>query len=409
MKRTFLFFTFFLMCRIAQADIILLKNGQIVEGKVTQVRGIFIRVQTEYGQPFREFLIENVAHIEQTDPDEVSHLAIRNIHQRAINRIQDQQLQEAANKRAAALIEEAIQKSEASSLNGAPARVKAVVQEKASAIIGEAVKKVDTPELINVSTEIKSIAQEKATGVIEQAVKEVEVLPLQRAPEGVQKAAKKAASTLIEGAVTDVETQTQLQAQKRSGLISSWVSMINFENWRSVISNFDLTIKDGIIAGLLVLMLLILLREKERNRIDLVGTRKEAALASTLKELDEELEQYDRDLTQRKSGRPVESWTEKRKFTRVKRELPISLILDKVKPISAMVKNISLGGAFAICNDIKLLKLGDHVEFRCDLEDMNAHFGINGKAEVVRIKSNRGLGLKFVDLDENSINYLLKF
>lgn len=409
MKKTFLFFTFFLICQTAQADIILLKNGETVEGKVTQVRGIFIRVQPDYGRPFREFLIENVAHIEQTNPDEVSHLAIRNIHQRAINKARDQSFQDAANKTAAALIERAIQNSENLPLNGISDKVKAVAEERASALIGEAVKRVEPPELIDSSTEIKSIAQEKASGVIEQAVKDVEVLPLQEAPEGVQTAAKKAATVLIKGAVIDAETQTQRQLGSRGNSIVTWPVTINFSNWESLFSGLKLTVKDVIIGGLLILVLFLFFRENVKDSGSGLETKKDGAFASTLKELDKELEEFDKELTQKKPSQQEAAWREKRKYTRVKREFPISLVLDKVKSISAVVKNVSLGGAYAICDDIELLKLGDRCQFNSSFVDKNLKFGINGKAEVVRIRSNRGLGLKFSDLDENSLNYLLKF
>lgn len=402
MKRTFLFFAFFLICRAAQADVILLKNGQIFEGKVTPVRNIFIRVQPDYGKPFREFLIENVAHIERTNPNEVSRQAIKNIHQNVINKFRGQDLQEEVNKKAAVLVEDAIQNSEALSLNGASDEVKAVAQEKASALIGEAVRRAETPELIGASMEIKNLAEEKDSGVIEPAVKDVEILPLQNAPEGVQIAAKKAATTFIEGAVIDVETQTQSRLSSEKGLVFTWPVMINFSNWENLSSNLQWAREDGIIGGLLILVLLMLLREKSRKRKKVLKAEKKTVLASTLKELDKELADFDKELTRKKH------WAEKRKNTRAKREFPISLILDKVKPISAIVKDISLGGAYAICNDIKLLKLGTRCEFKSKLIDADLDFGIKGMADVVRIRSTRGLGLKFFQLDEDSLNYLLK-
>ncbi|MCK4882620.1 MAG: PilZ domain-containing protein [Candidatus Omnitrophica bacterium] len=402
MKRTFLFFAFFLICRAAQADVILLKNGQVFEGKVTPVRNIFIRVQPDYGKPFREFLIENVAYIEQTNPNEVSHQAIKNIHQNVINKFRGQDLQEEVNKKAAVLVEDAIQNSEALSLNGASDEVKAIAQEKASALIGEAVRRAETPELIGASMEIKNLAEEKDSGVIEPAVKDVEILPLQNAPEGVQIAAKKAATTFIEGAVIDVETQIQSQLPSEKGLVFTWPVMINFSNWENLSSNLQWAREDGIIGGLLILVLLMLLREKSRKRKKVLKAEKKTVLALTLKELDKELADFDEELTKKKH------WAEKRKYTRAKREFPISLILDKVKPISAIVKDISLGGAYAICNDIKLFKLGTRCEFKSKLIDAGLDFGIKGMAEVVWIRSTRGLGLKFFQLDEDSLNYLLK-
>ena len=164
-------------------------------------------------------------------------------------------------------------------------------------------------------------------------------------------------------------------------------------------------------GGLIVLMLWLLLRQKRKSQKGTSDTRKDKRLASSLKELDKELEEFDKKLEQKEPSTQEEekTWTEKRKYARVERDFPVSLILDKVKPISAAVKNISLGGAYAICNDVKLFKLGDRCQFKCDLVDMGLDFGINGKAEIVRIRSTRGLGLKFSELDEDSINYLLKF
>ena len=340
MKRMFLFFAFFLICRAAQADVIFLKNGEVVEGKVTPVRDIFIRVQPDYGRPFREFLIENVAHIEQTNSNEVSHTAIKNIHQNVINKFRGQDLQKEADKKAAALVEDAIRNSEALSLNGA-------------------------------SDEIKNLDEEKASRVIEQAV-------------------------------VNVETQTQRQSSSEEVSVFTWPVMINFSNWENLSSNLQWAREDGIIGGLLILVLLMLLREKSRKRKKVLKAEKKTVLASTLKELDKELADFDEELTKKKH------WAEKRKYTRAKREFPISLILDKVKPISAIVKDISLGGAYAICNDIKLLKLGTRCEFKSKLIDADLDFGIKGMAEVVRIRSTRGLGLKFFQLDEDSLNYLLK-
>jgi len=72
-----------------------------------------------------------------------------------------------------------------------------------------------------------------------------------------------------------------------------------------------------------------------------------------------------------------------------------------------MVKDISLGGAYAVCNDISLLRvLGDRSQFKFNFASKDPNFPIYGKAEVVRIRSNRGLGLKFFDLDQSSASYL---
>src|SRR3990167_5015847 len=105
MKRIFLLFIYLLICSSARADVVLLKNGEIIEGKITQVRGIFIRVEPQYGMPFREFLIENVINIENASSDEISQLAVRNIHQRALNNAQDHKFENAIVQRATELIE----------------------------------------------------------------------------------------------------------------------------------------------------------------------------------------------------------------------------------------------------------------------------------------------------------------
>ena len=252
MKKVFLFLIFFLTCRIAHADTILLKNGQIIEGRVTQIRGIFIRVNPYSGTPFKEFLIENVAHIEPSTSDEVSHLAVRNMHQRAINKSRSQRLQRAAEEQANVLIEEAIHNSGYITLNGASDEVKAVIQQRASALIEEAVITAEIPRLEETSSEVRSVAKEKAGGVIEQAVKDVEFLPLQRAPEGVQIAVKQAASRLIEGAVIDVKTQ---MGMRNISIILPFT--MDFKSWwESVSSSLTMTTKDYIIGALLILMLI---------------------------------------------------------------------------------------------------------------------------------------------------------
>ena len=58
MKRILLTLIVLLSCRLAFADLILLKNGEIIEGKIVQVRDIFVRVLDSYNTPFTEFLIE---------------------------------------------------------------------------------------------------------------------------------------------------------------------------------------------------------------------------------------------------------------------------------------------------------------------------------------------------------------
>ena len=401
MKKILPFFLILFSCLTADADTILLKNGEIIEGKVTHVRGIFIRVEPYDQSPFREFLIENVAHIEQSEASEASVMAIENIHRRAIIKARERRLQEAAQQRADALIEEAIQNSGYVTLNTASEQVKAVAQQRASALIEEAVKTAEAPRLESASNETKTIAKEKAGGVIEQAVRDVEVLPLQRAPENIRIAAAKAASRMIEGAVIDAESQSA--SRKAGGLFPFFTQLANWSEW---ISFPELTTKDYVIAGLIALLLALLLREKVRGRTKPSGLPKKASTINvSLKQLEKEMAEFEKAT----SGSQKKAWSEKRKYPRVDIDLPVSLILDKVKPISAMVKNISLGGVYALCNDLKLLRLGDQCQFKIGPDANDPHFMVYGEAKVVRIRSSRGLGLRFTELDQNSINHLSKF
>jgi len=382
MKKILFTIILVLVCQAAYADLILLKNGTVVEGKIIQVRGIFVRILDNYDSPFKEFLIEDIINIEQSSPDEVSQLTIRNIHQRAINRASSRRIQEAVDKRATELLEEAIQSSEVTSLDKASDKVKKGAQKKASAIIEEAILSVETPLLSEISAESKIIAEEKAGSVIEQAVKIVEVFPLQKAPDGVQIAAKKAASVLIGEAVMDAKERNK----------SKWLS---------------LTVRDQVIGGALILLLVLLFREKRKNRTSDVKSDK--TLTSSLKEIDEELKKFDQTLGQDEESEEQEiEWTEKRVHNRAFWNFPVSLSLDgENNPIIGMVKDISLGGAYAVCNDISLLRaLGDKSQFRFNFSSKDPNFPINGKADVVRIRSNRGLGLKFSNLDKRSISYL---
>ncbi|HQP10620.1 MAG TPA: PilZ domain-containing protein, partial [Candidatus Omnitrophota bacterium] len=358
------------------------------------------------GTPFKEFLIENVAYIQQTNPSRASHLAVKNIHQRAIDEARDKRLREAIDQRAAALIEEAIANSEVL-LPKASEEMKAVVQQKASALIEEAIKNVEPPRLEETSSEIKSIVKEKAGGVIEQAVRDVEVLPLQQAPENVRIAAKQAASRFIEGAVVDVGNQNQGSVWDKINpdAIGAWGK--DSSQWLLSFSPLELMPRDYGMIGLLILALLALLTVKIAGRNKAGQAKKEVSTVDPLKEPDSRMAKVSEQKTVLEKGE--DDWMEKRKYRRVNCDFPVSLILDKVKPISAMVKNISLGGAYALCNDIKLLRLGDKCQFKCHFFDGNLDHGINGMVEVVRIRSARGLGLKFYDLDQKSMNYLLKF
>ena len=82
--------------------------------------------------------MKDIINIEQSSPDEISQLAIRNIHQRALNRANSGKIQAAVDRRATELLEAAIQTSEVTTLERVSDEVRTVAQEKASAIIGEA-------------------------------------------------------------------------------------------------------------------------------------------------------------------------------------------------------------------------------------------------------------------------------
>jgi len=378
MKKILFAFILLFNCQFASADLILLKNGEIIEAEIIQVRDIFIRIVGNYDSPFREFLIEDIINIEQSSPNEISQLAIRNIHQRALNRANTGKIQEAVDKKASEMLHEAIQSSEVITYEKASDEVRSVAQEKASVIIGEAVINAKTPRLDEVSADVKTVAEEKASSVIEQAVKILEVFPLQSAPDGVQIAAKQAAAVLVGEAVEDAR-------EKRSAI----------------------DVKDLIIGILALSLLLLLFQVKRKNRKESKDDSNQA-LKSSLKEIDEELKKFDQTLEKDEDSEGQETqWTEKRAHKRVQWSFPVALSLDELNPIFAMVKDISLGGAFAVCNDTSLLRtLGDRSQFKFNLSSKDPNFPIHGKAEVVRIRSNRGLGLKFFDLDQNSISYL---
>ena len=421
MKKFLLFCIITLTCQAAQADVILLKDGRVIEGKIIQVRSSFVRIQSEYKAPFREFLIENIANIEQSSPDETSQLAVRNIHQRSINNSYNKKVQDAVNKRANSLIEDAIQSSESFSLQSASDEVKAAVQKKASTLIEEAVNSVDTPLLENAPQKVKEIAKKKAGGLIEEAVKDVEVSPLRDAPEGIQIAAKRAATILIEGAVKDVRGQGRdmpinvegvpISAENAATMLVKEIVRdvkslnlsqpltppgakliepveVHVSDPQPASSVLVLTAKDQIIGGLLILLLYALLWIKIGDRRKASGITAEGIIAALLEK--------------------EQTWTERRKYRRVKRKFPILLNLDNILPIFAKVKNISLGGAYAVCDDAKLLRLGDQCQFSLTSPKnrIDPDFKVNCKARVVRIRPDHSLGLKFFDLDQSSFNGL---
>jgi len=97
---------------------------------------------------------------------------------------------------------------------------------------------------------------------------------------------------------------------------------------------------------------------------------------------------------------------EKRAHPRVQWDIPVDLHLNKIKPVTAVIKNLSLSGAYAVCNDLSIFKLGDQCRLNLSLSDKDPNLAINSQVEVVRLKPSRGLGLKFLDLDSTSLNYL---
>jgi len=396
------------VCHNASADVILLKNGKLVEGRITHVRGIFIRVDPGYDRPFREFLIENIANIEEVSANEISLLAVRNIHQRAINASKNRLIEESATKRAAEIIGEAILNTEINFLGDASAEVQAVAQQKASTLISEAVKSVRTPRLNETPAEVRAIAKEKAGNLIEQAVKVVEEQPLRKAPISVQIAAKKAATVLIEEAAVDPQVRRQVNPSTYSSGLFSYIARELFLMKLRYL-NIGIPIRDQVFGGLILLMIAFLFIEKQKNKKRFmemaqrqvpitpaqVPGKSEQAVVSEEEESQEEEE---------------ESWYEKRDSPRVDCDFPLSLIFNKMSLIPVVVKNISMSGAFAICKDIDLLRrLGDQCQFQFGFTSDESQVPLIGKAEVVRIKSDREIGIKFSELSEESLNSLHEF
>ena len=452
MKRTLLLFLL-LVCRPALADTILLKDGRVIEGKITQVRSSYIRIQSDYHQPFREFLVENVANVIPSSPDEASQAAVQNIHQRSVNEAAHVRLQEAAQKRADVLIEEAIQNSELLSLGGtseevravvrekvsaligeavkdndilsladAPEDVKVVAQEKANVLIGEAVKSAEPPHLDQAPNHVRLIAQQKAGGLIEQAVKTVEISPFDKAPEGAQLAAKKAASILIKEAFLDEEVKKSRFWSSPDAPVIQLRKTASPEN-KSLFSLMAFIMKDPLSGGLLAFLFVLILILMVRGRKMALAVRKEEEFEPVLEQavVQQSPQAVNSDAAAGQSPTVVaaaqEATTptdaqaeaglaEKRSHPRVQWDIPVHLYLDNIKPVTAVIKNLSLGGAYAVCNDFALFKRGDRCRFNLNLSDKDARLAINSDVEVVRLKPNRGLGLKFIDLKGNSLNYL---
>lgn len=454
MKRTILLLILVFVCRPAQADTILLKDGRVIEGKIIQVRSSYIRIQSDYHQPFREFLVENIANVIPSSSDATSQAAVQNIHQRSVNEALHARVQEAAQKRADELIEEAIQNSELLSLGGTSDEVKAAVREKVSALIGEAVKDNDILSLADAPEDVKVVAQEKANvligeavknaeplpldqapnhvrmmarqkagGLIEQAVKTVEVSPFDQAPEGAQLAAKQAASILIKEAFLNEEVKKSRYWSSPDAPEIQLRKTVPPEN-KSLFSLMVFIMKDPVSGGLVAFLFLLILILLVRSRKAALAVRKEEEFEPVLEQA--AVQQSPQAVNaSAASGEPLKEatvamaqeaahidahaeagLTEKRSHPRIQWDIPVNLYLDNIKPVTAVIKNLSLGGAYAVCNDFMLFKRGDRCRFNLSLSDKDARLAINSDVEVVRLKPNRGLGLKFIDLKGNSLNYL---
>jgi hypothetical protein len=333
MKKPFLFLLSILACQTAHADIILLKNGQVIEGKVIPVRDIYIKVMSYSGKSSKIFLIENIARIEQSEEGGASDDIIQKMRQQA-------------------LIEGTIQ-------NEGYGVVNIPFDENSRAVREEAVKIMETPK------------PEEGVSVME---------------------------SVAAAAASDVTGVKEWIPPHYFGSLLPFT--IDLRNWWFTLPDLTFTARDHMIGVLLILLLGILLREKINNR------RKSEMISSSLEDLERELEIFEQETSKRKRKRPR---FEKRKCPRVDTDLPISLVLDKVIPIAAIVRNISLSGAYALCNDLKLLSLGDQCQFALGPNMNDPSFSVHGKAKVVRIRSGHGVGLQFSGLDQKSLRSLGRF
>ena len=453
MKKFFPFLIFILCCPLAQADSIILKDGRIIEGEIIQIRSSYVRIRADYNQPFREFLVENIAEVIQTGSSQSGSLVIGNIHRWASNEANNARLQETVQNRANELIEQAIQNSKVLSIDGVSDEVKAAVREKVSALIGEAVKdndmqllgdasaeiqalaqekatvligeavrNVETPALDKTPAQIREIAQQKAGGLIEQAVKTVEVSPFHVAPEGARLAAKQAASILIEEAFLD-EKAKRSRPSITSGLDAPSIILRHAvpKDDKTFFSVLGSVAMNPLTGGLLALFFVLIVIMVVRIRIAANAIRAEDenepqpensnAAAPSEPVLVSAEQQPPAEVTPAVhadvSAPEMEAEkAEKRSHPRIQWDIPVDLHMDKIKPITAVIKNLSLGGAFVRCNDFFLFKAGDCCRFSLNLSDKDPNLAINSTVEIVRINPSRGLGLKFLDLKGNSFNYL---
>jgi len=430
----------------ASADIIKLKSGRVIQGNIAQITDIYVRLEYEYGQIEREFLIENIADIEQEMDSRISRLAVMNIKLRS-ERISNSRIKKAAMDMAAFLVENAVKSSELKSLDKVPDEVKTAViaqanilieeavkgtkiqsvkkaaEEKAVDVIEEAVKSTNVQPFKEMPSSVKTAAEEKATVVLEEAVKSVK---LGEASSGIKTAANDLAVSLVENAlnaeslaeassslksaaqkiasvlIAEAVKNAEIQADKRSALelkrAKEGGAIASSNVPESVI--YVLSLKDQILLGSIILLLGLLLLEKIKQRkregfvIHAKETEKESEETQPVEIKKVEPEKYE----------TVElDWSEKdrRKHDRIEGIFPIliSLPLKKLKPVYGEIQNLSLGGSYVICNERRLLKPGKICKFKIALKKDDAKCNVEGRAIVVRTILKRALGLRFFDID----------
>jgi hypothetical protein len=186
-------------------------------------------------------------------------------------------------------------------------------------------------------------------------------------------------------------------------------------------SILGLIIQDPLSGGLLALLFSMILVRMIRGRKEDIATHKNKEFKPASQETDEKSQkpkpalnashepQADVSMMPRAEAPGAKEGgerTEKRSHPRVQWDIPVSLHMDHAKPVTAVIKNLSLGGAFAVCDDFMLFKPGVQGRFNLSLSDKDRTLAINSKVEIVRVTPDRGLGLKFLDLKGNSLNYL---
>ena len=110
-------------------------------------------------------------------------------------------------------------------------------------------------------------------------------------------AAKKAATVLLEEAV--VQTQITAPRLNNPGLVP-FFSRQSLK-LKLMYASLGLTMRDQVLGGMIIVMLIILLREKIKSRTNISEVKTDEKLASSLKEIDEELVEFDKDLKKKES------------------------------------------------------------------------------------------------------------